>query len=121
MYGIYRPLRRRSIAASLTIALEDQVARPIPAKRGALAGGPLGRNVALDERSIALYQDFRKFEKKSKAGAIQEIFFKMAGAAKKKSGFPRKNLGSNPGIGLEQPTNLTTKSQGIDCNHASLR
>eukprot|EP00964_Phaeocystis_antarctica_P101469 scaffold66933_cov66-Phaeocystis_antarctica.AAC.2 len=26
-------LRRRSIAASLTIALEDQVARPIPAKR----------------------------------------------------------------------------------------
>jgi hypothetical protein len=34
----YRPLRRRSIAASLTIALEDQVARPIPAKRlGALS------------------------------------------------------------------------------------
>eukprot|EP00964_Phaeocystis_antarctica_P008147 scaffold4401_cov35-Phaeocystis_antarctica.AAC.1 len=28
-----RSLRRRSIAASLTIALEDQVARPIPAKR----------------------------------------------------------------------------------------
>jgi hypothetical protein len=70
---------------------------------------------------LALYQDFRKFEKKSKAGAIQEIFFKMAGAAKKKSGFPRKNLGSNPGVGLEQPTNLTTKSQGIDCKHASLR
>ena len=70
---------------------------------------------------FALYQDFRKFEKNSKAGAIQEIYFKMAGAAKKKSGFPRKNLGSNPGIGLEQPTNLTTKSQGIDCKHASLR
>jgi len=34
----YRPLWRRSIAASLTIALEDQVARPVPANRGALAG-----------------------------------------------------------------------------------
>eukprot|EP00964_Phaeocystis_antarctica_P004026 scaffold2166_cov39-Phaeocystis_antarctica.AAC.1 len=36
-----RSLRRRSISASLTIALEDQVARPIPAKRGALAGVPV--------------------------------------------------------------------------------
>ena len=34
----YLPLRRRSISASLTIALEDQAACPIPAKRGALAG-----------------------------------------------------------------------------------
>ena len=33
----HRPLRRRSISASLTIALEDQVARPIPAKRGSRA------------------------------------------------------------------------------------
>ena len=32
------PLRRRSISALLTIALEDHVACPIPAKRGALAG-----------------------------------------------------------------------------------
>ena len=69
------------------------------------------RRCGLGEEALALYQDFRKFEKNSKAGAIQEIFSKMAGAAKKKSGIP-KNLGIEPGIGLEQLTNLTTKSQG---------
>ena len=37
-YGIPASSATVHIAASLTIALEDQVARPIPAKRGALAG-----------------------------------------------------------------------------------
>ena len=36
---------------------------------------------------LALSQDFRKFAKKSKAGADQEKFSKMAGAAGKKSLF----------------------------------
>ena len=44
--------------------------------------------------------------------AEQEIFSKMAGAAKKNSGFPQKIWGSNPGIELGQLTKLTTKSPG---------
>ena len=63
-------------------------------------------------RAVALYQDFRKFEKNSKAGAEQEIFSKMASAAKKKSGIPQKIWGSNPGIELGQLTRLITKSPG---------
>ena len=47
---------------------------------------------------------FEKFGKNSKAGAIQEIFFKMAGAAKKKSGFPRKTIWDRtPELGLSSP------------------
>ena len=72
--------------------------------------------IPIDDVRLALYQDFRKFEKNSKAGAEQEIFSKMAGAAKKKSGIPKKNLGIelgwNPGIELGQLTKLTTKSPG---------
>ena len=36
---------------------------------------------------LALSQDFRKFAKKSKAGADQEKFSKMAGVAEKNPGF----------------------------------
>jgi hypothetical protein len=68
--------------------------------------------IPIDDVRLALYQDFRKFEKNSKAGAEQEIFSKMAGAAKKKSGIPQKIWGSNPGIELGQLTKLTTKSPG---------
>jgi hypothetical protein len=63
-----------------------------------------GRARTLRRRpGVALYQDFRKFEKKSKAGAIQEIFFKMAGAAKKNLVFPEKIWDRTPVLGLSSP------------------
>ena len=40
----------------------------------------------LEQSVFALSQDFRKFAKKSKAGADQEKFSKMAGDQEKKSG-----------------------------------
>ena len=46
-----------------------------------------GRGGGRTPAPLALSQDFRKFAKKSKAGADQEKLSKMAGVAKKNPGF----------------------------------
>jgi len=68
---------------------------------------------------VALYQDFRKIEKKSKASAIQEKNSKMAGAPKRKSGIPKKIWESNPGIELWQLTRLTGQPLGAGKHRVS--
>ena len=47
---------------------------------------PHPTTVAVGARGVALSQDFRKFAKKSKAGADPEFFSKMAGDQEKESG-----------------------------------
>ena len=75
------------------------------------AGGALAALIK-DFLVLPCTRIFRKFEKHSKAGAEQEIFSKMAGAAKKNLVLPKKIWGSNPGIELGHLSKLTTRSPG---------
>ena len=75
--------RKRHARFESSEALAEQSAVARTRRRAAWM---LHQNVA-DAATFALSQDFRKFAKKSKAGADQEKNSKMAGVAEKNPGF----------------------------------